>query len=204
MAGLADLATQYQHRVSRLLGCLNRVEAAQSNGDLKALDADLLYESTFITAVALFESMLEDLLVEAVCGPRGRAGNYAIVTARSRDRFRIVLRQGKAYVDLMPFKRVIDCARLYVNDGQPFASVPDADRSLLAQVQYTRNAIAHRSESATNEFKVKVPGVGSLPVNRQRPGPFLRTSYRTNPRQSRSELYLGTMARIASDVASSW
>jgi hypothetical protein len=205
LARVPDTASAYQARISRLLDCLIRVERARDQRDLNSLDVDLLYESTFLTAVALFEVMLEDILVEAVCGPRGtRRGSFPLVTARSRDRFRTVLRQGRAYNDFMPFNRAIDLATYYVNGAMPFSAVTASDRTLLSEISWTRNAIAHRSEAASKKFRESVPGVASLLRNRQRPGPFLRFQFRANPNQTRSDLYLGALGRISSEIALAW
>lgn len=205
MAGLGDIATRYQARVTTLLDCLRRVELAHDDHGLHMADVYLLYESTFLTAVALFEALLEDVLVEAACGRRGsQVGSYAIATARSRDKFRMMLHHGRQYVDLLPFDRAVETARLYLNDARPFAQIPSADRQYLAEIVWTRNAVAHRSDSAASMFRKKVPGVTSLVKNQQKPGPFLRTVYRSNPWQTRNELYLATMARITKDLTMAW
>jgi hypothetical protein len=184
---------------------LRRVEVAHDAHELHLVDVYLLYESTFLTAVALFEALLEDVLVEAACGSRGsHVGSYAIATARSRDKFRTMIYHGRPYIDLMPFDHAVDIARLYLNEARPFGQIPPPDRQYLAEIVWTRNAVAHRSDSASRVFRQKVPGVTALAKAQQRPGPFLRTVYRVNPRQTRNELYLATMARITQDLAGLW
>ena len=205
MARLAESVIAYQRRLTYLLDCLTRVDVARSRRELRAFDVDLLYESTFLASVALFEAMLEDILIEAVCGPRGaQPGSYALVKPRSRERFRTILRRGRPYVDLMPFDRALELAGFYVNGAMPFGAVPTVDRTLLREVVLTRNAIAHRSEAASRSFRNDVPGVGGLSRNRQRPGPFLQSIYRATPRQSRTDLYLGALGRISGDLLNAW
>src|ERR1035437_5808164 len=63
LTGLASLATRYLTRVTTLLECARRVEVAHDAHELHLVDVPLLYESTFLTAVALFEALLEDVLV---------------------------------------------------------------------------------------------------------------------------------------------
>lgn len=169
------------------------------------MDADLLYESTFLSATALFENLLERFLVEMVCGERGRTkGHYALVRPRNREVFRTLFRKNGQYADLLPYKKMVDVAKVYLNNGNPFALLDETDRDLLAQASKIRNAIAHKSEKALREFKKDVPGVSLLPPNRRIPGVFLKGVFRHDPVQKRIDLYLNAYVGVLRKIVAWW
>jgi hypothetical protein len=172
---------------------------------MAATDADLLYESTYLSAVGYFEAVLEGLLVEFCVGPRGRkTGHYALVKVRYRDAFRTVLLQGKKYVNVLPYKDFLETTKLYLNEGKPFTEIDAGDREILADAILIRNAIAHRSAHAVKRFRASVAGVTSLPAHRQYPGPLLRREYRAHPKQYWYELYFDTFEKVSMLLATEW
>jgi hypothetical protein len=74
----------------------------------------------------------------------------------------------------MPLGKTIDRARIILRDPVPFASFAQADKDLLTQSMYVRNAIAHRSDYSLSAFPTKLPGIYLLSANRRYPGPYLR------------------------------
>ncbi len=180
-----DLAGQYKKRLDRLRSCCRRVDQLQKTGTLNIGDSDLLYESTFLNAIGLFEGVLEALLFEFVCGKASRKrGHYSLLKTRTHSDYRTILLKGRRYIDLLPYSELIDTVKMYLNDGKPFTEVEDDDRQILAQATLIRNAIAHRSTFALAKFRKDIRGVGSLPSNRQFPGPLLRKTYRAFPMSS--------------------
>jgi len=175
--------------VTRTLG---RVEEIRRQRLVLATDLDLIYESSFLTAVAEFESLLFELLVEAGSQARVSVGSArSLMRPRSRLAFRTALLQGRQYVDTLPFRRLQDTASLYLKDGGPFDAVSLGDRELLAQAYAIRNAIAHRSEASQSKFEKDCPWVDRLPRNRRRPGPYLQQVVRRSPTiQRRVDIYL--------------
>jgi hypothetical protein len=99
---------------------------------------------------------------------------------------------------------MIPVAELYLADGRPFTDVSDTDRDLLAHTMKIRNAIAHRGTHALGAFRRDVPGVSSLPANRQFPGPLLRYVYRARPKENYLDLYLATLEKVIAFLANSW
>ena len=95
-------------------------------------------------------------------------------------------------------------AKQFLQEGKPFDSVGDADRSILSDAVKVRNAIAHRSGRAISLFRTNVPGVDVLPSNRQFPGPYLRREYRAFPTQRWIDLYFDTMEIVGRRLVSDW
>jgi len=168
-------------------------------------DCDLLYESAFLNTMARFESLLNLLLEEFVCGnPTSRTGHYTLINPRSRVVFRKIMTTGRPYVELMPYQRCLEIAGRFLNDALPFKDVDPADINILRQAMYVRNAVAHRSPSAVGDFRKKVNGVLSLPPHRQYPGPYLRRMYRSHPDATWNDLYLDTVEKVGAKLAASW
>lgn len=205
MANLSHIFTLYKRRVESLKQCCSRIESQAAHKSLHVADRDLLYESILLTATAVFEHLLEDLLVEMVCGPPStHPGHFPLLRPKSRAAFRHIYLQGQGYVSMLPYNNTIRMADLYLNGGLPFTLVANPERDLLSQAIKIRHAVAHRSKKAYQEFRAKVPGVQGLPQNRRFPGPFLRTIFRANPTQSRLDLYLNNLVQILHALTTSW
>lgn len=188
----------------RLERCCSRLDALARTSAIPQLDAELVYESTFLAAMGNFEGLLAALLEEFVCGPRGRAKCFPIVTPKTRRAFQNLVLQGRDYVDYLPFKRMQALAAFYLNDGAPFNVVSTSDVGLLADCGRVRNAIAHKTSHAMHVFRTKVNAVGSLPAHRRNPGTFLRHAYRAAPTQTYHELYVATLRRVGQEIAKAW
>lgn len=168
-------------------------------------DSCLIYEATFLAATALFEALLEEMLVEMVCGADStRRGVYRLVEVRNRSVFRAIRHQDRQYARFLPFSNAKRLARAFLFDGRPFTTIAEQDADLLSQVVKTRNAIAHRSEKAMRQFRKEVPGVDLLPPWRRFPGPFLRSVFRAAPSQRRIDLYFNVLVVVAKRIADSW
>jgi hypothetical protein len=185
--------------------CCSRVDSMMSKGRITPTECDLIYESVFLTSIARFEGLLNDVMGEFVCGPpSNKTGYYVMISPRTRSAFREVLTGGRAYIDLMPYKECVDIARRFLHEGKPYSDIQDSDRSILAQAMFVRNAIAHRSDLAMKRFRKDVSGVDQLPLHRQFPGPYLRRNFRANPTQTWNTLYLDTFDKVSIILTSSW
>ena len=196
----------FVRQITRLEGCCQRIEAQFVHGGLHVTDVLLIYTSSFVSACARWEALLEECLFTAVCGARSkRPGNFRHATFRSRARFRnVALYPNKDYFSFQSLKSTIEFASLFVNAGRPFSQISEANQTHLQQAMWIRNAIAHESDFAMRLFREKVPGVSSLPPNRRTPGHFLRFEFRTSPTQRRSELYFAAMKSAARELENSW
>jgi hypothetical protein len=199
------LAASYSSVLAALRGCCKRIEGSRSSGSLRVVDCDLLYESTFLTAIGRLEGVLETLLEEFVNGEKSRKPQrYALVRPKTRAAYRTLLLQGRKYIDVLPFNYFLDITKRYLNQGHPFTDIDATDQQLLVQAVLVRNAIAHRSSYALVKFRATVPGVTSLASHRQLPGPFLRRTYKAFPLQTYLDLYLDTFEKVAQTVAKAW
>jgi len=201
----SELGTAYRSSVSHLRHCCTRIDTLLAVKRIGVRDCELIYESAFLNAVARFEGLLNRLLEEFVCGSSSRTvAHYSLMSARSRDAFRKMLTRGRPYVELMPFDKCLDIAKLYLNQGRPFSDIDAADKHILAQVVLIRNAIAHRSDAALLRFRSEVSGISFLPVHRQFPGALLRRPYRVSPVATWNDLYFDTLEKVGAQLAAAW
>lgn len=182
-----------------------RVHQQAQRKVLRATDVRLIYEASFVTIVAQFELLLEELFVEMLCGAAPiRRPKCRLVQPRNRAVFRAIYKQNKQYASFLPYQNVKGLAKSYLHEGRPFTLVPDSDVELLLQAVRVRNAIAHRGPKATTEFRKMVPGVDSLPPSHRFPGPFLMSEFRANPVQKRIQLYVTAFLRVGRQLLDGW
>lgn len=198
---LSKLVEDYQRQLVRLQRGRGRAVDLGDAGKLTRADVELVHEATFLQAIAGLEALLERMLVAAVCE---RAASGRLLQPKSEPAFRAVLLRGDDYLAVLPFNRVVEHARYFLAEGEPFNSLPNGERGQLKEAVYVRNAIAHRSKHALSMFREKVPGVDALPPNRRTPGSFLASVFRTAPLQTRHEFYFSTFYRTGGLIAAAW
>lgn len=200
-----QLYSKYTRRLERLLRCCDRLEQLTATKCVLKTDCDLIYEATFLSGVAALEHFLETFLIECVCGTPCRVqGHYALISPKSRACFERILLGSSGYARMLPYNEALSTACLYLNEGLPLRSLSEQLKGSLNEGTLIRNAIAHRSAKAVKAFRDRVPGVSSLPKNRQQPGPFLRAVFRRNPTQRRIDHYFASFSRTANHLASNW
>lgn len=178
----------------------------RSSGVMGITDAELVYSSSFLSICCQWEGLLEEVLLEVVCGvPSSRARLRRLASFRSKAQFRrALLHPNKDYVGLESLSKAVGLAKLYVPNGEPFASVSESNQTYLGHSVLIRNAIAHQSDHAMAKFRSKVPGVGSLPTPKRSPSAFLRHEFRQNPSQTRIDLYAGAFKSAATEIGQAW
>lgn len=205
MSSVQGELRSFNNHIAKLDLSRQRADMLFAKRALLVREYDLLYESTFLSAVTHFEDFLERLLVHMIYARRGPSRSCtALVSANSRDIIRQLILQGEDYVQLLPLERTIRLAKTFLTEPVPFDIQDQGARSLLSQSVKIRNAIAHQSPFALKAFRTRVNGVENLPQNRRYPGPFLRQVFRVNPTQTRHELYTSALRTAAQIVASAW
>ena len=181
-----------------------RIEGLAHKNALLPTDVQQVYEALFVNAVTAFESFLEDLfiglLVGGVATGQGRFSRRVTVTTSQIAR-ELVTGAGRKYADWFPFERTEERARLFLTGGRPFTSVSTAERSLIDRCLIIRNAIAHRSRHSRDRFQREVLGSTPLPPRERTPAGYLRSSFRSGPRQTRYENLTAELLRLARKLA---
>lgn len=206
MSRLSDHADRFSRRVNRYHSCCVRIEREFARKRLLVTDVELVYSSSFLSVCSQWESLLQEILFEAVCGDESlRRENRRYATFLKRRHFEeVLLFPGKEYLSIPNLDRAEELAALFIKQGRPISAVSESNRTFLQQAVRIRNAIAHESSFATRQFQKSVPGVGALPRSKRSPGAFLRHEFRTAPSQRRYELYYAAYRSAANEIAVAW
>lgn len=175
------------------------METLYRNHAIVLRDLHSVYEALFLRSVTSFEVFLEELFITILTNratyQRGRVS--VRMTATSRQALMDILLQGDKYMAWLPFGHTEQRAKVFLKNGKPFSELMDGDKSMIKSITTIRNAIAHKSPHAINEFKRTVVGSQRLLPAERVPAGFLRSPVRSGPTRNRFEVYAGELARIA-------
>lgn len=165
-------------------------------------DISAVYEALFLRSVTSFESFLEELFIDILMGKAAydRKRVKPILSIRYRKDLIRILLQNERYMNWLPYNYTVDRAKIYLDEGRPFSDLSDGDRSLIKTISLIRNAIAHKSDHALDEFKNKVISSQTLLPAERSPSGFLRTRMRSGTTQNRFQVYTAALGRIASSL----
>lgn len=175
------------------------------NGIIYRNDIEHVYEGIFLKAVTSFESFIENLFIGILYKKYKFSSRrrLARVYFDSKQITTDIILNGNAYVDWLPFEKLEKRSKVFFDEGIPFTSLNQNDKSYLKQILSIRNAIAHKSPYSDEKFRNQVvaqtPG---LPDIHKTPAGFLRYVYRTGPDQTKFENYLIELSNIANKIAS--
>jgi hypothetical protein len=206
LSRLSDHVARFARRVRLYHHCCARVESSFAENRLRVTDVELVYSSSFLSVCSHWESLLEAVLLETVCGEESRRrGNRRFASFEKPSHLEhLLLFPGKDYVSIPNLKHAEQLAGLFISQGRPISAVSERNRTLLQQAVWVRNAIAHESSFALETFCTKVPGVSALPRSKRSPGAFLRHEFRQSPSQRRYELYFAAYQSAAAEIARAW
>ena len=206
MSPLGNRVERFGRRVMVFHTRCIRVEREFFRKRLMITDVELVYSSGFLSICSQWESLLEEVLYEVVCGKASKISrNRRHATFRNRrDLENVLLFPEKAYLSIPNLKRAEALAALFVNGGRPISAVTERNRTLLEQAARIRNAIAHDSSFAKRKFREGVPGVSALPPGKRTPGAFLRHEFRQQPSRRRCEVYFTAFRDAANEIARAW
>jgi hypothetical protein len=172
------------------------IEAQFDCGNILKRDIETVYEGLFLRTVVAFEDLVENTFFDILEGNSPNPDWWARIEGDKRALRECVL-EGKDYLDWLPFKRTLDRAKTYLEDGEPFSLFDDGDRSKLSQIITVRNAIAHAGNNAREKFRNKVIGGTNLRRTEKSPAGFLRSIARTSPDTTRFQIYAQSLGSIA-------
>jgi len=201
---LAKLEHQFSKRVHQLAQCCTRAEKALTMRALRPADVYKVHGSCFVSICASWEAYLIDVLGTCACTKKGR--RLAIVRPKSRNVFNsILLFPGRNYPPIANLSAATDAAKVFLHpEGRPFSVISEVNQTFLTQAQLIRNAIAHGSTFALEQFRKKVSGVDSLPPRKQSPEHYLNHTFRKNPSQRRWEIYFHAFRLSAAEITRGW
>ena len=195
---LSDALGRHLAALERTRTRLKRLTAADH---IARRDIEQVYAGLFIGAVTSFERFLEDLflglLVRSLipgAGVRPRADFHSYRVARD------IILGNRSYVDWLPYQWTEDRANAFFTRGRPFSGLTTQQRNSLKHCVTLRNALAHRSDHARQQFERELLGGAPLPLNERTPAGFLRSVFRVNPTQTRFQNLTSELHTIATSL----
>lgn len=171
------LAVDFSAKLALLEQTRSKVEAIFTQGNLDRQDVEAVYSGLFIDAFTEFEALIEKLFLGLFDGSLRSASQPAIRLFRvSPNTFsRQVVFDGDNYVDWLPIEeKTILRAKRFLNAGVPFSNLTQTERQALKQAHLLRNALAHKSDAATQRFLSSINQQALLP-HEKTPAGYLRT-----------------------------
>jgi hypothetical protein len=135
------------------------------------------YAGLYLDLFTEFEGLIENLFVGILSGTISH--NNALVSRKVKitpvsELLPVLLGPQKTYMDWLPYTtRTIPRANLFFLSGNPFTFLGENEKNKLHNFHKIRNAIAHKSTKAMNDFNSLVSGLTLLPVEKTPQG-FLR------------------------------
>lgn len=199
----ADLVLQrFEREVDRLQRVADSGQAAATDGAIRASDLDYLLASSFQAIYASFETFLEELFFEVLLGRSGIESAGPRVAFGSRpEAERVLLREARApFLTWLPISNTVKRADTYLTRGRPFNRLHrrGTDLAILDRAKTVRNAIAHNSGAAREQF-LRLQ-MGRLPNSRRSPAGYLQMLVGTTGR-SQYEVLVTELRRIARSLA---
>ena len=177
----------------------SRMESLYSAGQVSRRDIETSYEGLFLSVITRFEVLIEDLFFGLLAGriDGGSCRSAPRIQVSSNRVAREIVFRERSYIDWLPYARTEELARAFLSRGRPFTALEPAEKGTLTSMLAIRHAIAHRSRHANAAFKLKVLGAIPLPPRERTPAGFLRSQYRTNPPETRLQLYVNQIRKVS-------
>jgi hypothetical protein len=181
-----------------------KVERLLPSGNLSKDDVEIVYAGLFLDAFTGFESLIEGLFIGLFDGSLKSKGQPVTRLLRvfPKSAARAVVFGGKEYTEWLPFENgALRHAKLYFSDGKPFSLLTQGEKEELQKAHLLRNAIAHKSDAATQRFLKSISQQSLLPHEKSPTG-YLRTSPQGNSSLTRFTIIMQSLDAIARKVCS--
>lgn len=196
-----DHLAHFDRAVDRCRRVRDVGQSAFASRSIRQTDLDHIYESTFLSAVTAWETFARSLFYSCLMGESGISTKPLVVFDNRPLAERVLLEAaGARFLSWIKLDDLQKRADLLLAGGRPFSRLKfrPQDKQVLDQVRRVRNAIAHKGESARDEFKKISPS--GLPPSRRHPAGYLQVM---NGNITTHEVYCLAMKRIAAALTAS-
>lgn len=189
---------------SKIFATRNRIEKIY-NGEkvyLANKDLDVFYEGMFLKSVTLFEAYIEELFIGLLYDKYklNSAKKVQKIVFPNRKLAINYLRNGKSYLDLLPYDKLAKTAKIHLKEDNPFLNLSNESKKLLKETFIIRNAIAHSSFMASTKFKNFInDNHNTLPNKDRTPTRFLQSLNTSS--QTMFEIYIIELNVLAHNIA---
>lgn len=202
MSKSSILSDDFNRKIISIERTRSKMEKLFSQRHLNRKEIEQIYSILFLNVFTFFENFLEELFIGLLCGKvRSSSKVYPKIFVKSSVAAREVVFQDRNYFNWLPYKNTKNMAECYFRKGYPFLRLTKNDIQILEEMHVVRNAIAHKSRSASKKLETEIFSNISLLQREKTPGGYLRSIFRTAPQQSRFENYVITLSSYAIKLA---
>lgn len=172
------LSKEFAAKLAKLESTRVKVENLLPLGHLSDTDIEVVYAGLFLDAFTEFESLIESLFIGLFDGSLKSKGQPVtrLLRVSPKGAARTVVFGGKSYIDWLPVEdKTIPHAKRFLLDGKPFSLLSQSEKLELKNAHLLRNAIAHKSDAATQGFLRSISQQSLLPHEKS-PAGYLRTN----------------------------
>ena len=199
-----SLSSKFSGHLSNLEYTRAKMERLLARGEIVNRDINQVYIGLYLEVITSFESFIENLFIGLLSGTHSVNSQPVVPLIAFKNRRAvgpIVFRENN-YLDWLPYDRTENRAKQFFENGIPFSCLAQQDKQLIQQCSYIRNAVAHNSKNSFGRFQLHVVGNQNLMSREKKPAGYLRSTFRTSPKQSRYEHLIQEMASIATKLCS--
>lgn len=193
------LLLTFQKRLIVLNKIREKQERLFHGKDIGLNDIEEVYGATFISAVASFESLIEELFFGLLLGKF--SSQHCIAKARMSVKNEKIAReivfQEKPYINWLPYDNTEKISKRFLIDGNPFCIIDADDKKHISKCLLVRNAIAHQSRHSIVQFDDKVINGMTLTRRERKPKGFLRAEFSHAPKETYWGRYMSDLLRVA-------
>lgn len=159
-----------------LEGTRTKYENLYAAGHIDNEDIHKAYAGLYLELFTEFEALIENLFLGLLTGDYYSTDPLVIKKIKVVPRVGTidVVFGGKAYVDWLPYDNTHQRSNRFFHNGYPFSALTKIDKDRLFDLHKIRNAIAHKSKKAKNDFMTIISGLPLLP-HEQTPAGYLRS-----------------------------
>lgn len=157
---LASVRAEFKSRLQSGMNVVVRLQAYRIREPnrvrtLSPAERERLAEMAWIQMFLAWEEFLEESFVRYLLGARSPRGPrpHPLVVVRSLEQARkLILGEGRSYLDWTDPGRLIERSALFFKDGEPYSTAIRSASTHLSRMKTVRNRIAHRSQAAVKKY----------------------------------------------------
>ena len=133
-------------------------------------DDDIIqgYAGLYLDLFTEFEGLIERLFIGILSDlvtPNNAIVRRKLTIKPVSEIESVLLGERRAYLDWLPYaENTIKRANIYFDGGKPFTLLNNDEKGKITMYHKIRNAIAHKSKKASNEFQKIINGLTLLPI----------------------------------------
>ncbi|HUI90616.1 MAG TPA: hypothetical protein VLX68_00075 [Chitinivibrionales bacterium] len=201
---LHQIQNVFVSRVKTLETTRCKIEFLFSKKDIVLRDVNQCYHGLFLSLVVAFESYLEDAFFHIISSKSRKVKKLfkPVASFSTNNIARKIVHADKKYLDWLPYDKLKDRFDIYLECNCIFDKLDQHETTALKQISIIRNSLSHCSAYSKKQFIDKVIGNNRVLPIEKTPTGYLRSIYRSSPRETRYQLYSNYLVSISNKLIS--